>query len=263
MNQSIYELFNLEGKVAILVGGTGLLGRNYAKVLSAAGARVVIADINKEGCDQVAKEIMQGNNILARGIETDITNKESVERMVQEVLSEFGKIDILINNAVARPPPATVENYDLENWRKAMGVNLDGVFLCCQIVGKEMTKRGSGVIVNIGSTYGLVSTDHRMYESPDRASPPVYAASKGGVIQLTRYLATYWAKKGIRANCLIPGGVWNNQDPNFVEKYVEKTPMGRMARPEEYNGAMLFLCSEASSYMTGANLVVDGGWTAW
>ena len=263
MNQTSERLFGLQGKVALLIGGAGLLGKNYAEILSDAGANVVIADIDQEVCSLVAEGITQRNNLEALGVQVDITQRESVEAMVQKVLKKFGRIDILINNAVARPKPMSVEDYDLDNWRFAISVNVDGVFLCCQVVGKEMAKQGNGVIVNIGSTYGVVSTDHRMYASPDHASPPVYAASKGAIIQLTKYLATYWAKNGIRVNCLSPGGVFNNQDLEFLQNYCRRVPLGRMARPEEYKGTLLFMVSDASSYLIGANIVVDGGWTAW
>jgi len=200
--------------------------------------------------------------------------------MVERTLNKFGRIDILINNAAltVRGGTSTLGNYfeDFEEypvalWNKALAVNLTGVFLCCQAVGRQMVKQESGVIVNISSTYGLVGPDHRIYEGIENPhdkeqsinTPIAYSVTKGGVVSLTRYLATYWAPKNIRVNTLTPGGVNENHDTRFVANYASRTPLGRMARREEYRGAILFLVSEASSYMTGANLVVDGGWTAW
>jgi NAD(P)-dependent dehydrogenase (short-subunit alcohol dehydrogenase family) len=263
MNDNAQKLFDLNGRVAVVIGGAGMLGKSFCEILSSSGANVVVVDINQEKCDEVVKEITQKNNIESIGVQVDISKKEQVENLTQKVIEKFGKIDILINNAVARPKPMIVEEYEMDEWKKAMEVNVDAVFLCCQSMGKEMQKSGGGTIINVSSTYGLVSTDHRMYSSPQKASPPVYAAGKGAIIQLTRYLACYWAKKGIRVNCLIPGGVFNNQDEEFLKEYTSRVPMGRMANKSEYKGAILFLCSDASSYMTGANLVVDGGWTAW
>lgn len=263
MNKNIRELFNLKGKVVIITGGAGMLGSQYAEILSDAGANVVIVDIIRDACESLAKRITERHNIEAIGIEADISNEESVSEMVRIIKEKFGRIDVLINNAIARPKGKFVfETYSIKDWKEMMSVNLDAVFLCSRIVGNEMLKQKSGVIINIGSTYGIVGADQRIY-GEGRNSSAVYAASKGGVINLTRYLAAYWAGKGIRVNCLSPGGVQNNQDQEFIKRYSEKTQLGRMARKDELKGAMLFLASDASSYMTGANLVVDGGWTAW
>ncbi|MEW5896123.1 MAG: SDR family oxidoreductase [Nanoarchaeota archaeon] len=264
----IEELFSLKGKVAIITGAVGLLGAQYAEILSDAGAHVVIADINQEACDKLAQKITKRNNIESLGVEVDISDEGSVKLMLEKVKSKFGKVDILINNAVARPKcyDKPFEEYPVEDWEYVMSVNLRGVFICSKIIGSEMSKQGGGIIVNIGSTYGIVGNDLSIYEggTENRAFPSaVYSASKGGAISLTKHLATYFAKKGIRVNCLSPGGVESNQSAEFIERYSARTPLGRMAKKDEYRGAILFLCSDASSYMTGANLVVDGGWTAW
>jgi len=264
---NVDQLFGLQGKVAIITGAIGLIGSQYAEILSDAGAHIVIADIDQEKCDQFANLITSRNGIETIGIKVDISDENSVREMLEKIKQKFGKVDILVNNAVARPKAydKPFEDYPLEDWEYVMSVNLRGVFLCSKIVGTEMSKQRQGIIVNIGSTYGIVGNDLSIYDGPEgRAFPSsVYSASKGAVINLTRHLATYWAGKGVRVNCLSPGGVENNQSEEFIKRYSARTPLGRMAKKEEYKGAMLFLCSDASSYMTGANLVVDGGWTAW
>jgi|SRR3989344_3649996 len=265
MNNSIDQLFNLRGKVAVITGGAGMLGQQHAEILSDAGAHVVIADIKQELCDPVAKKITDRNGVEAFGVEVDLSDEISVLKMVEKIKLKFGRIDILINNAVAKPKSffKKFEEYPLDDWEQVMTVNLRGVFLCSKIIGNEMVKQGKGIIVNIGSIYGIVGTDQSIYGSSGINAPAVYAASKGAVINLTRYLATYWAGKGIRVNTLSPGGVENNQDAEFIIKYCANTPLQRMAQKDDFKGALLFLVSDASAYMTGANLIVDGGWTAW
>ena len=259
------KLFDLKGKVAVITGGAGMLGQQHAEVLSDAGAHVVIADISQQISDPVAERITKRNNIEALGVEVDITSEASVNLMVDKIIKKFSRVDILINNAAVKPKNIfnAFEDYQLEDWEEVMRVDLGGMFICSKIIGQEMVKRGGGVIVNIGSIYGMVGTDQSIYGTSGINAPAVYAAAKGGVINLTRYLATYWAKKNIRVNCLSPGGVSNQQDPGFVERYCAKTPLGRMAAKDDFKAALLFLVGSGSSYMTGANLVVDGGWTAW
>jgi NAD(P)-dependent dehydrogenase (short-subunit alcohol dehydrogenase family) len=207
--------------------------------------------------------------------ETDVTNRDQVRRAVDLGLRRFGRIDVLVNNAaidpkfdrpLAREHAVTFEDFPIDTWNASMAVNVTGMFLCAQAVAGPMLERGSGVIINISSTYGLVGPDQRLYQAPDQPplfKPVTYSVTKAAVLGLTRYLATYWAGKNIRVNTLTLGGVQNDQDEGFVARYSARTPIGRMARPGEYAGALLFLASDASSYMTGANLVVDGGWTAW
>jgi NAD(P)-dependent dehydrogenase (short-subunit alcohol dehydrogenase family) len=268
--------FDLHGRVAVLTGGAGLLGREYALALAAAGAYVVIADLDTQTGTEVVVEIAKHACGGATLIETDVSSKPSVQALVKRTLAEYGQIDILINNAALDPKfeAANVgehaegfEDYPLDLWNQSVAVNLTGMFLCTQAVSEPMLARGRGVVVNVSSTYGLVGPDQRIYEragAQQQAYKPVaYAVTKSAVQGLTRYLAAYWAGKNIRVNTLTPGGVFNGHDDEFVRRYSARTPLGRMAHRSEYCGALLFLVSDASSYMTGANLVVDGGWTAW
>ena len=265
VNKNIEKLFSLKGKVIIITGGAGMLGIQYAEILSDAGAHIVILDVNQKMCNSVAQSITNRNNIKAIGIKTDITNETDIINAIEIVKKEFGRIDVLINNAVIKSKKmfGPFEEYTLADWKKVVSVDLDAVFLCTRLFGNEMLKSQKGVIVNIGSIYGMVGSDQSIYGNSSLNAPAVYSACKGAVINLTRYLATYFGDKGIRVNCLSPGGVLNNQTKDFIERYSKKTPLKRLARKDELNGAILFLASDASSYMTGANLVVDGGWTAW
>ncbi len=274
------ELFDLSGRVALITGATGLLGREHADVLAEAGAKVVLVDIQGEACRDMAREIISRRKVNALAIEVDIANKAEVAQMVDRAIAEFERIDILVNNAAltvkggskqVKDYFAPFEEYQLDVWERALRVNLTGVFLCSQAVGRQMVEQNRGVIINICSTYGVVAPDQRIYENTRSPydptitfnTPACYSATKGAVLALTRYLATYWAGKNIRVNALTPGGVFDEHDEEFVKRYSSRTPMGRMAERSEYRGAILFLASDASSYMTGANLIVDGGWTAW
>jgi len=274
----VTQPFDLTGRVAIITGGAGLLGRQHAQAIAGAGGHVVIADLAAEQCAAAASDITAASGIRALGVAADVTRPADIEQLVRSVLETFGRIDILINNAAmtvkggaaASEYFAPFEAYPLHLWEQALRVNLTGVFLCCQIVGRHMKAEGRGVILNIASDVGTISPDHRIYEgarSPHTGmpfnTPASYAAAKAGVINLTRYLATYWAKDGIRVNALSPGGVYNDHDAVFVRNLTDRIPLGRMAAVDEYRGAILFLVSDASSYMTGANLIVDGGRTAW
>ncbi|MDX9925377.1 MAG: SDR family oxidoreductase [Ignavibacteriaceae bacterium] len=266
------NLFSLEGKTAIVTGALGLIGKHHCAALSEAGANVVVADVNKNNCRDFASMF----ETKAIGVGLNVTDPESIKKMRDTIIKEFGHIDILVNNAAINDmfesPQAALEqskfeNYPLELWQKSVDVNLTGVFLCSQILGKCMADQKSGSIINIGSTYGITAPDQSLYIDDNGNQkffkPPAYSATKGAVIMFSRYLASYWGKDGVRVNTLSPGGVENMQDEFFVEKYSKKTPLGRMARPTDYKGALIFLASEASAYMTGANLVVDGGWTSW
>jgi NAD(P)-dependent dehydrogenase (short-subunit alcohol dehydrogenase family) len=273
-----HNLFDLTGQVAIITGGAGMLGMQHAAAIAGAGGHVVIADLSREAVIASANEIARTYQVEALGVQTDVTAKPQVDAMVAAVVQKFGRVDILVNNAAltvkgggARADYfAPFEDYPLDLWEKALQVNLTGVFLCCQAVGKVMVAQRSGVVLNIASDVGNVSPDHRIYKGVKHAdtgmpfnTPVAYATTKAALINLTRYLATYWAQEGIRVNCLSPGGVYAGHDPQFLENISERIPLGRMARADEYQGAVLFLVSAASSYMTGANLIVDGGRTAW
>ncbi|HYF03838.1 MAG TPA: SDR family oxidoreductase [Patescibacteria group bacterium] len=269
---SVQEIFSLDGKVAVVTGALGLIGKEHCRALSNAGASVVVADRDEAKCNEFARTL-QGQT-LAKGV--DITNEDSVRELRDAVLKEFFKIDVLVNNAAindmvenpnADPEVSKFENYPLELWKKVLDVNVTGMYLCSQILGTEMARQKSGSIINIASTYGIVAPDQSIYRRPDGSQPffksPAYPTTKGAVINFTRFLAAYWGSAGVRVNTLSPGGVENGQDEYFIQNYSKKTPLGRMAKPTDYKGAIVFLASDASSYMTGANLVVDGGWTAW
>jgi len=261
------KIFDLNGKVIIITGSSGMLGTQYAYALSECGANVVLADIDISKSKITEKQIKKSFSTDPMSIKLDLTNKESILSMTSTVIKKYSKIDVLINNAAyqgnSKIRSSGFENLELETWNQAIDVNLTGVFLCCQSIGKQMIKQKSGNIINIASTYGLVGPDQRIYGKSGQNSAIFYAATKSAILNLTRYLATYWEGKGIRVNTFSPGGVENNQDPNFIKRYSKKTPLGRMAKKDEYAGSIIFLASDASSYMTGSNLIVDGGWTAW
>jgi NAD(P)-dependent dehydrogenase (short-subunit alcohol dehydrogenase family) len=279
MGKSVKEMFRLEGKVAIITGGAGLLGKQHAAAIAEAGGRPVLADLSAAAASAAVDHISQAHGIEGLGIGVDITQKSAVETMVDSVLRRFGRIDILINNAAltvkggsdrAREYFAPFEDYPLDFWEKALQVNLTGLFLCSQAVGRVMVKQRSGVMLNIASDVGNISPDHRIYEGVVNPytklpfnTPIAYATTKAAVINFTRYLATYWADKAIRVNCLSPGGVYNDHEAQFVKNVTYRIPLGRMAKVDEYKGAILFMVSDASSYMTGTNLIIDGGRTAW
>lgn len=270
------DLFSLDGRVAVVTGALGLLGRNHCAALAGAGAHVVVCDLDESGCVAAAAALARTSGRTALGARLDVTSAESIGALRDRILREFGRIDVLVNNAAINDmfenPTAAAElskfeNYPLDLWRRSFDVNVTGVFLCSQVLGAEMAKRGSGSIINIASTYGLVGPDQSLYRKPDGTQSfyksAAYPATKGAVIAFTRFLAAYWGSAGVRVNTLSPGGVENEQDEFFVRNYAARTPLGRMAEPDDYMGAVVFLASDASRYMSGANLVVDGGWTAW
>ena len=266
--------FKLDGKVAIVTGALGLLGREHCAALARAGARVVCADLDGEACRALAETLMQGNRRAALGVALDITEPDSVEALGERTLGAFGSVDVLVNNAAIDDKyssdasvDSSFEHYSVERFRRVLDVNVTGTFLCSQRIGRRMVARGSGSIINIASTYGVVAPQQDLYRRPDGSQAffksAAYPTSKGAVLQFTRFLAAYWGRAGVRVNALSPGGVAQDPDPHFRAEYAARTPLGRMAEPSDYHGALVFLASDASAYMTGANLIVDGGWTAW
>lgn len=274
---NIQQKFKLTGRVAVVTGGVGLLGAEFCKTLAEAGASVAVVDLNASASQGIADMLTKnGHNALA--VPTDITHPDSVNAMVEKVLAEFGRLDILVNSAALDPKfdpdavkkgmaPGAFEDYPLDQWNAAMNVNLTGMFLVTQACVKPMIVQGKrGSVINICSTYGLNGPDQRIYVKDGQRvafKPVYYTVTKAGVMGFTKYLAAYYAGTEIRVNALTPGGVFNNHEDYFVKNYSAKTIMGRMANKDEMNGALLFLASDASSYMTGNNVVVDGGWTAW
>lgn len=269
------NLFDVADKVAIVTGGLGQLGRRFSLALADHGAKVVVLDVRVNDqivAERFGKEAKMGRFLF---LAADVTSKPSLELARKKINAAWGKPHVLINNAAIDAPPSApatengpVESYPEESWNKVLDVNLKGVFLCCQVFGGQMADAGRGSIINICSIYGMVSPDQRIYEYRSKEGTPffkpiAYSVSKSGMLNLTRYFATLWATKGVRVNTLTLGGVWNNQDETFLRNYSARVPLGRMAREDEYNGAVIFLASEASSYMTGSNLIIDGGWTAW
>ncbi len=268
---SLPQMFSLVGKTAIVTGATGLIGQKHCEALATAGANVIVADVLELQAKNLAKQLGSGH----LGIKLDVTNPNSLEKAKAQILGEYGSIDVLVNNAAINDMfenPALAkelsafENYPLESFRKSLEVNVLGMFLCSQVFGTVMAENGGGSIINIASTYGMVAPDQSIYRDANGEQTffksPAYPTTKGAVLNFTRFLAAYWGQKGVRVNTLSPGGVENGQDDFFVQNYTRKTLLGRMAQPTDYQGALLFLASDASGYMTGANLVVDGGWTA-
>lgn len=269
-------LFDLTNKVAIVTGAAGLLGREHCACLAEAGATVVVVDQQQAACDALARDLEERHGRTALGMAADITDRESLVALRDVVLARFDRIDVLVNNAAIDDKVMPSENgrdrsrfedYPLEAFRRSVDVNVTGTFLSCQILGSPLAQRGTGSIVNLASIYGLVAPDQRLYRGPDGAQlffkSPAYPTGKAAVIGLTRFLAAYWGPSGVRVNALCPGGVFADQPRHFVEAYSARTPLGRMAAVSDYRGALVFLASDASSYMNGAALVVDGGFTAW
>ena len=261
----------------MLLGGAGLLGVEFCRTFAEAGAAVVVADVDGDAANKVAQGLIESGHTVA-GFGLDVTRIESTRSLVAETLKQFGRLDILVNSAALDPKfdpdaaakgiaPGAFEDYPLEQWNAALNVNLTGMFLVTQACVQPMLEQGKkGSIINICSTYGLNGPDQRIYIKDGKRvayKPVYYTTTKAGVMGFTKYLAAYYAGTEIRVNALTPGGVYNNHEEYFVKNYSAKTIMGRMAEKDEMNGALLFLASDASTYMTGNNVVVDGGWTAW
>ena len=265
------KLFDLTGRVVVLIGGAGILGTRMAHALANHGASVVVADRDADRAQEVAELVAKssGSNTV-RGYGCDNTSREQLVALYSQVELEMGDINILVNNAATKTTNffEPFETFPTEDWDEVMAVNLKGVMLGCQVFGSAMAERGSGSIVNTLSIYGIVAPDQRIYEGSLYEGrginiPAVYSASKAGVLGLTKYLATYWGHKGVRVNAITPGGVFSGQNEKFVQSYSARVPLGRMAQQDEMSGALIYLASDASSYVTGQNIVVDGGLTTW
>ena len=268
-------MFAISGRTAVVTGGLGQLGRHFALALADRGARVAVLDQSNDAVTVERQFGARASDAAFEFVAADVTNRASLEEASRVIAARLGSPDVLINCAALDSPPGAsaeengpFESYPEASWDKVIDVNLKGVFLCCQVFGGQMAEAGRGSVINISSIYGLVSPNQTIYDYRRQRGetfykPVAYAASKSGLLNLTRYLATYWAAKGVRVNTLTLAGVFNDQDEEFLESYTPHVPLGRMASPEDYTGAVVFLASDASSYMTGSNLVIDGGWTAW
>jgi len=271
--------FDLAGKVGLVTGGAGLLGVQHARALAACGATAVIADVNRQAAEEAALELCKefpAGRVIA--VYLDVTSADSIRKVHAQLLKQLGGVHILINNAAIDPKvepgesvaaSSRLESMQLDQWNFQIAVGLTGAFLCCQAFGAWMAGNGGGVILNIASDLSVIAPDQRLYrkeglpEEQQPVKPVTYSVIKTGLIGLTRYLATYWANQGVRVNALSPGGVYTEQPADFVSRLSALIPMERMAREDEYIGAIQFLCSDASAYMTGQNIVIDGGRSAW
>lgn len=266
------DMFRLDNKVAVVTGACGILGSVFSRALAHAGAKVIAADLGEERVKALADEISKETGVQAEGAAVDLRSEQSVKSWAGALLSKHPSIDVIVNNAATKSPRffAPLKDFSLTDWNEVFSVNVGGMFLVVRELGPSMAENGSGSIINISSIYGVVGPDQRIYEGSSYEAmggaintPLVYSASKGAVIAMTRYLAAYWGGKGVRANTLTPGGVSSGQNNTFAEKYSNRVPLGRMARKDELTGALLFLASDASSYVNGQNIIVDGGLTAW
>jgi NAD(P)-dependent dehydrogenase (short-subunit alcohol dehydrogenase family) len=274
----IASLFDLTGRVAVVTGGAGLLGIQHALALAEVGASVVVTDIRQEAAVMVADRVSVEFASPVLALKLDVTDRASIQDAYQQILAHFGRIDILINNAAIDPKvdddgsaleASRFEYFPLEVWDFQIAVGLTGAYLCAQLFGNHMATYGGGVILNIASDLSVIAPDQRLYrkeglaEDRQPVKPVTYSVIKTGLIGLTRYLATYWAVNGVRVNALSPGGIYNGQPDGFVRRLVDLVPAGRMANVDEYRGAIQFMCSDASKYLTGQNIVMDGGRSCW
>ena len=274
---SLAGKFDLHDRVFVITGGGGLLGEQHARAIAEFGGRPVVLDVDVVRGARVASEISEMYGVRSQFIECDISDEADVLAAKEECVDEFDRIDGLINNATIDPKVGAseggslsrLEDFSIEQWERELKVGLTGAMLCSKVFGQEMARRGRGVIVNIASDLGVIAPDQRIYrraqdsEASQPVKPVTYSVIKHGVIGLTKYLATYWAGRNIRVNALSPGGVYNGQDESFVDKVTQLIPMSRMAHVDEMQSAVVFLCSDASSYMTGQNLIIDGGRSVW
>ncbi|QZY54301.1 oxidoreductase [Crassaminicella profunda] len=256
------NMFDLSGKVAVVTGGAGLIGKELVKALASYGAKVYIAEINEEIGKKVEKELIKKDlNVVFQKL--DITSEESVNDFIKSIINVDKEIDIWVNNAYPRTSDwgLKIEKIPLDSWKQNIDMHLNGYFNCCQKIAEQMKKQENGSIINFGSIYGIVGPDFTIYEETNMTMPAAYAAIKGGIINFTRYLASYYGAWNVRVNCISPGGIFDNQPKKFVEKYSKKTPLKRMGNKAEMNGAIVYLASDASKFVTGHNLAVDGGWS--
>ncbi|WP_296232020.1 SDR family oxidoreductase [uncultured Pseudomonas sp.] len=274
---SVDSLFRLDGRVAVITGGAGLLGYQHAATIAGLGGIPVLLDINCEALAANAARLAEETGCQASTWVADITDLEALEAVGQELLARHERVDILINNAARNPKVESagdrdfsrLEHFPWEQWQLDLNVGLGGAFNCAKVFGAQMARQGRGVIVNIASDLGVIAPDQRLYRVEGREAeqqpvkPVTYSVVKHGLIGLTKYLATYWCEQGVRCNALSPGGVYAGQNDVFVSKLTQLIPLGRMADADEYRGAIAFLCSDASTYMNGANLVMDGGRSTW
>jgi NAD(P)-dependent dehydrogenase (short-subunit alcohol dehydrogenase family) len=266
----VIKNFLIKKKLVVITGGAGLLGSMHAEAIAEIGGIPLLFDKSDEGVKKIIKNIKKKYSITPLFFRGDVTKENNIKSLIK--FTEKKKINIygLINNAASNPPIInskinSLSNYNLKNWTRDINIGLTGAFLCSRLIGNKMVKQKRGVIINISSDLGIISPDQRLYKSKKNnfEKPISYSVVKHGIIGLTKYLATYWAKNGIRTNCLCPGGVYDNQKKNFVTKVKKLIPMNRMANKYEYKGAIQFMISEASSYMNGSTLVIDGGRTIW
>jgi len=274
---SVETLFRLDGRVAVVTGGAGLLGYQHAATIAALGGLPVLLDINAQALADNATRLEAETGCKALTLVADITDIDALRAAWEQLQAHHGRVDILINNAARNPKVenangqdfSRLEHFPWEQWRLDLDVGLGGAFNCAKVFGQQMAKQGRGVIINIASDLGVIAPDQRLYRKegvePDNqpVKPVTYSVVKHGLIGLTKYLATYWCEQGVRCNALSPGGVYAGQNDVFVAKLAQLIPLGRMADAAEYRGAIAFLCSDASSYMNGSNLVIDGGRSAW
>jgi NAD(P)-dependent dehydrogenase (short-subunit alcohol dehydrogenase family) len=274
MKSNYKSLFELTGKTAVVTGAVGILGQRFCRGLAEFGAHVAVVDLDVDRCTASARELESDYRVPALGVACDVSDPGSVSNMVDQVVKRFGAIHVLHNNAASKSADldaffASTEKYSLPEWRKIMSVNVDGMFLVAQAVGSQMQKQGTGgSIIQTASIYGLLSSDKRIYDGSfylgrQISNPAVYSTSKAAVVGLTRYLAANWGDARIRVNALVPGGVESGQNDTFKARYSARVPLARMAQPDEMVGALVYLASDASSYVTGHCLVVDGGLSAW
>jgi NAD(P)-dependent dehydrogenase (short-subunit alcohol dehydrogenase family) len=278
MAKDITSVFNLKGKVIVITGATGLLGSKHAEAIAAYGGIPILLDLSQDAVESLAKKLNRQYSANASGFVVDITNEEQVESNVLSLIKQYGKIDGLVNNAANNPKVednpeknfSRLENFPIDIWKQDISVGLTGAFLCVKHYGYQISKNPEGgSIVNISSDLGLIAPDQRLYSNPELSEsqqpvkPVTYSVVKTGMIGLTRYLATYWSEKNVRCNAMCPGGVENGQPDSFLSDVSSKIPMNRLAKSDEYQGTLIWMLSDASSYLNGAIVPVDGGRTAW